>query len=195
MHQRAISIDHSGQETFASYPAAYNAAADVGRLLDDARAALSTDLDIARRCLDQLSAVLVAQAGSPHGPAAPQLRLIKNDAPIKGGLASWQIRKIDEHIQAHLQTTIGIGTLSDMTRLSSGHFCRAFKISMGETPHGYIRRKRIERAQSMMMDSAASLCDIACACGLSDQSHLTRLFRKHVGQTPLSWRKLWQMGG
>jgi AraC-like DNA-binding protein len=161
-------------------------------LIEDVRDALSSDLEVARRCLDRLSAVVNARSPGPTGQTRSPLPLVKKGGPVKGGLASWQIRKIDEHVTARLQTTISIGTLSDLTRLSSGHFCRAFKISMGETPHSYIRRARIERAQTMMMTSGASLSQIALACGLADQAHLTRLFRKYVGQTPLSWRRTWK---
>jgi AraC-like DNA-binding protein len=162
---------------------------DVVTMVNTVRAALDTDLDAARQCLDQISAALCT-ASMPD--TRPALRLVRHDGPIKGGLASWQIRKIDDHIAAHLASTIGIADLSDITRLSSGHFCRAFKISMGITPHTYVRRKRIERAQGMMLNSAASLSEIAGECGLSDQSHLTRLFRKYVGQTPMTWRRAWK---
>jgi AraC family transcriptional regulator len=194
MHQRAI-IDHASRSSFPGFLVASTMSTDISRLVEDARAALTSDLDITRRCLDQLSAVFSAKSINLDERDVPQLRLITPEGPIKGGLASWQIRKLDEHIDAYLQTTISIGTLSDMTRLSTGHFCRAFKISMGVTPHSYIRRKRIERAQSMMMASAAPLSEIASACGLADQSHLTRLFRKYVGQTPLSWRRSWKTEG
>lgn len=191
MQQSAISIDRARQGGYADFMAADIMSADLDRLIEDVRDALSSDLEVARRCLDRLSAVINAR--SPGiGQTRSHLRLVRNEGPVKGGLASWQIRKIDEHVTAQLQTTISIGTLSDITRLSSGHFCRAFKISMGETPHSYIRRARIERAQTMMMTSEASLSQIALACGLADQAHLTRLFRKYVGQTPLSWRRTWK---
>lgn len=192
MQQTAISIEHAGQARYPDLMALAPMSADLDRLIEDARDALSNDLDVARRCLDRLSAMIGARAPARPGEARSHLRLVKGDGPVKGGLASWQIRKIDEHISAQLQTTISIGTLSDLTRLSNGHFCRAFKISMGETPHNYIRRMRIERAQSMMVESEASLSQIALACGLADQAHLTRLFRKYVGQTPLAWRRTWK---
>jgi AraC-like DNA-binding protein len=55
---------------------------------------------------------------------------------------------------------------------------------MGETPHGYIMRQRIRRAQILMLESRDLLSQIACACGLTDQAHLTRLFRRALGTTP-----------
>jgi AraC-like DNA-binding protein len=165
---------------------------DVSTLVNHARAALNTDLEVARACLDQISAVLVdGHAGPPH--LRPGVSPGKSPSALKGGLTPWQIRRISDYIDEHLADPISLGTLSSIGRLSCGHFCRAFKISMGLTPHAYVQRRRIELAKSMMLDTDESLSQIACACGLADQSHLTRLFRQHVGQTPLAWRRTWKM--
>lgn len=157
---------------------------DVGSLVEQARTALDTDPGRARRCLDQV-ALLLLTGGISQSVHAP----VRNDAPVKGGLACWQLRLIDKHIAERLEKPIPITALSQIARLSDGHFCRAFKMSTGETPHTYIVRKRLERAQRMMIATGDSLSQIACACGLTDQAHLTRLFRKFVGQTPLAWRR------
>ena len=82
-----------------------------------------------------------------------------------------------------------VETLAGLVRLSTSHFCRSFKVSVGDTPHAYIMRRRLERAQAMMLESTESLSQIAAACGLADQAHLTRLFRRYTGQTPFNWRR------
>jgi AraC-like DNA-binding protein len=41
----------------------------------------------------------------------------------------------------------------------------------------------------MMLTTTEPLCRIALDCGLCDQSHLTRLFRRVVGTTPNAWRR------
>jgi AraC-like DNA-binding protein len=55
--------------------------------------------------------------------------------------------------------------------------------------HIWIRQRRIELAQGLMLATDASLSEIALSCGMSDQSHFTRSFRRIVGQTPSSWRQ------
>jgi AraC family transcriptional regulator len=67
------------------------------------------------------------------------------------------------------------------------HFCRAFKESFGTTPHMQIIRLRLELAQRLMLTTAEPLSQIALACGLADQAHLSKLFRREVGETPRSW--------
>ena len=58
-------------------------------------------------------------------------------------------------------------------------------MSFGE----YIRKQRIERAIELMQQPAYSLTEIAYLTGFSDQSHFTRIFKKHTGQNPSVYRK------
>lgn len=120
-------------------------------------------------------------------------RLFGHQPGSNGGLASWQIRRVIEHIENELENPVRIEELSSLIELSPGHFCRAFKISMGETAHSFIIRRRIRRAQILMIETRDSLSEIACSCGLADQAHLTRLFRKLVGETPMNWRRANQL--
>ncbi|MFJ5369721.1 helix-turn-helix transcriptional regulator, partial [Bosea sp. CER48] len=57
------------------------------------------------------------------------------------------------------------------------------------SPYNYLVMRRLDRARRMLAQSA-SLVDVAFACGFSDQSHLTRQFRRAYGVTPGRWRAL-----
>jgi AraC-like DNA-binding protein len=74
--------------------------------------------------------------------------------------------------------------------LSTSHFRRAFKVSFGVTFYKYINRRRVERAQEMMVMTDQPLCQIARQCGFADQPHFTRVFRRLVGSSPAIWRRL-----
>ena len=73
--------------------------------------------------------------------------------------------------------------------LSYTHFGRSFRVSFGLSPHRYVMHRRIELAQTLMLTTPADLSEIALTCGMSDQSHLTRVFRRIVGDTPRAWRR------
>jgi AraC family transcriptional regulator len=73
--------------------------------------------------------------------------------------------------------------------ISVGHFCRAFKCTFGMPARSWILQRRIELAEGLMLTKDASLSEIALSCGMSDQSHFTRVFRRLVGETPSSWRQ------
>ena len=114
---------------------------------------------------------------------------VTSEAPVVGGLSPWQIRKVASYIEAHLDRSIKNDELAGIARLNTSHFGRAFRNSFGEPPHEYVIRRRVERAQGLMLSTAAPLSEIALDCGLADQSHLTRLFRRIVGQSPRAWRR------
>jgi transcriptional regulator GlxA family with amidase domain len=108
---------------------------------------------------------------------------------VRGGLSPWQIRKVTSHVEAHLDRSIKNEDLARIVRLNPSHFGRAFRNSFGEPPHEYVIRRRVERAQGLMLSTDASLSAIALDCGLADQAHLSRLFRRVVGESPRAWRR------
>jgi transcriptional regulator GlxA family with amidase domain len=109
--------------------------------------------------------------------------------PVRGGLSPWQVRKVASYVEANLEHSIKNEDLAGLVRLNASHFGRAFRNSFGEPPHEYVIRRRVERAQGLMLSTDASLSEIALDCGLADQSHLTRLFRRIVGESPRAWRR------
>jgi len=157
-------------------------------LVAGARRSLDEDPGLARVYLDRLER-LFHPAAEAAGAVREPLAVRGAAATGKGGLAGWQVRRVTEQVEARLASPLMVEDLAAAVRLSTGHFCRAFKASMGETPHAYVIRQRVRRAQVLMLETEDSLSQIACACGLTDQSHLTRLFRKIVGTTPLAWRR------
>ncbi|SMF53327.1 AraC-type DNA-binding protein [Azospirillum oryzae] len=153
----------------------------VATLVTRALAVLDHDPNGARLCLDRLASLF---AGRRTEPAAIATRFRPG-----GGLTSRQLRQVTEHIEANMAGPIRVETLAALAGLSGGRFTDAFKASMGRTPHAYIIERRVKLAQRLMLETDEPLCQIACTCGFSDQSHLTRLFGREVGQTPLRWRK------
>jgi AraC-like DNA-binding protein len=53
----------------------------------------------------------------------------------------------------------------------------------------HIVRLRLERAKQLMLTTRDPLSDIALRCGLADQAHLSKLFRRWTGETPNAWRR------
>lgn len=106
-----------------------------------------------------------------------------------GGLRPRQLRKVIDHIRSNIAETLSLPALAALVHLSQSHFTRAFKVSVGETPHAHVLRLRIEAAMAMMVKTDEPLAEIAVACGFSDQSHFTRRFHCLVGTSPSRWRR------
>jgi AraC family transcriptional regulator len=64
---------------------------------------------------------------------------------LRGGLASWQQKKVVDYIGDQLDKEISLRDLAALAQLSPFHFARAFKQSFGEPPHRYHMARRIER--------------------------------------------------
>lgn len=113
---------------------------------------------------------------------------------IASRLPSWRVRKVLEHIDAHLHEDISVADLSALLDLSEGYFSRAFRTTLGHPPHTYIINRRLSRAKEMIRTSARSLAEIAQACGFCDQPHLTKCFRRSLGTSPATWRRMQDIG-
>jgi AraC family transcriptional regulator len=107
----------------------------------------------------------------------------------KGGLTGWQASRLTAFIDAGLDRPITLNDLSEVSKLSTTYFCRAFKRTFGETPHSYIVRRRLKKAETLMLTSDVPLSDIAFHCGFADQAHLCKVFRRQHAQSPAVWRR------
>ncbi len=118
--------------------------------------------------------------------------LVQSDRSQNGTgprLAAWQKRRVLKHIEVNLATTLRNRNLAELVGYSEFHFNVAFRNTLGASPHEFLIGRRIERAQHLMLSTLMPLCDIAAECGLADQAHLSRLFRRVVGETPAAWRR------
>lgn len=88
-----------------------------------------------------------------------------------------------------LDSTIRAGDLAGVVRLSTSHFFRAFRETFGESPLAYVMKRRMLRAQELMLTSQATLSQVALECGMCDQAHFSRTFRRIVGTNPMAWRR------
>lgn len=160
------------------------APAQVAVLLNDAKAALLSDREFARRCVVRALDLLHEEptAAPPPSPGA------------YGGLAAWQARRVVAYIEANLESSIRVKDLAALIHLSGSHFSRAFKQSFGQAPMTYVTLQRVQLAQRLLLTTEDSMCQISLACGMCDQAHLTRVFRRVVGDSPMAWRRRHAIG-
>jgi AraC-like DNA-binding protein len=120
-------------------------------------------------------------AGSSANAAA-------HGAWLRGGLPPWVVRRVREHIENNIDRRIRVEALAKLAGRSVFHFVRAFKQSVGVTPHDYLMRRRVERTMELLSGTDMPLSEIALAAGFADQSHCARRFRQHVGISPRDYR-------
>jgi AraC family transcriptional regulator len=116
-------------------------------------------------------------------------RGIQPTREVRGGLASWQKKRIADYIEEHLRDDISIRALAVIIRLSPYHFAHAFKQSFGEPPHRYVTSRRMLRAKSLLAGDTMSVTEIGRALGFVETSSFTTAFRRFAGITPSSYRR------
>ena len=151
-------------------------------LLATATAVLETDHDAAKTYIGRAAELL----GLDLAKAA---FLAPARSPPRGGLAPWQAKRLHAYIADNLALKIHAIELAASVQLSTSHFFRAFRETFGRTPLGYIMQQRVLRAQELMLNSRRSIAEIALDCGMCDQPHFTRVFRRIVGLNPRAWRR------
>lgn len=107
----------------------------------------------------------------------------------RGRLLAWQARKVRDFIEAEITGRICIADLAALVQRSPAHFSRSFKRTFGKSPLGFVIRRRVELAAQCMLETDASLSDIAQRFAFTDQAHLCKHFRQLTGQTPGAWRR------
>jgi AraC family transcriptional regulator len=104
-------------------------------------------------------------------------------------LTPQQIRRVMDFVQASLSQDLSLETLARQAGFSPYHFARLFRQTMGESPHQFVLRQRIERAQRLLTEGDAPLVQIAVESGFANQSHFTRVFKRYLSLTPRAYRQ------
>ena len=114
---------------------------------------------------------------------------VTQTAYSRGGLPAYMVRRVREHIENNIDQRITVEGLAKLVNLSVSYFVRSFKQSVGNTPHDYLMRRRLERTMELLAGTDLPLSEIALAVGFSDQSHCARRFRQHLGMSPREYRR------
>ena len=98
------------------------------------------------------------------------------------------LRSAEELLRTRLGDCIGLSELAELVGVHAAHLARSFRVRYGVSVGEYGRRVRIEWAAAEVARGDRPLAEIAVETGFADQSHFTRLFKRHMGTTPAKFR-------
>jgi AraC family transcriptional regulator len=138
----------------------------------------------ARLFLEQAIDLMCTQLVRGHSSFAA----LPDPAP-KRGLADWQVRRVTTYMRTMMEQEIGLDELAALVSLSRFHFCTAFRLATGSTPHQWLTHLRIARAKEMLGDPLLPVTEIGLCVGYQTPSSFAASFRKLVGFTPSEFRR------
>jgi AraC family transcriptional regulator len=104
-------------------------------------------------------------------------------------LAQWRLKRAIDYVEARLDEPVSLADVAASAGLTRMHFAAQFRAATGLRPHEYLLRRRIERAQELLVGTGMPLVDVALSVGFQTQSHFTSVFKRYAGQPPQAWRQ------
>ena len=106
----------------------------------------------------------------------------------KGGMTPRRLRRVIDYIESHLESSIRMTSLAEISGLSQYRFAHNFKSATGIPPHHYVILARLDRAKQMLRETNLSVLDIAYGVGFQSISRFNSLFKRELGTTPSNFR-------
>jgi AraC-like DNA-binding protein len=84
---------------------------------------------------------------------------------------------------------LGVDDLAAAAGLSRAHFSREFRRAFGESPHGYLLTRRLERAAALLRNTDRNVAEVCLDVGLTSVGSFTTSFKRTFGKTPTAYRE------
>jgi len=104
-----------------------------------------------------------------------------------GAPPAW-LTRVRDLIHENLDESLTLTCIARQVGVHPAHLARTFRAHCHRPIGDYIRRLRIQRAARELADGSASISEIGVRWGFCDQSHFSRVFRRHTGMTPAAFR-------
>ncbi len=104
------------------------------------------------------------------------------------GAGRGRMAEVVRYIDERLDGDLSLGELAGVAGMEVFPFQRAFRRFIGEAPHRYVLRARVERAKLLLRDGALTISDVGLRTGFATPSHFSATFRRLTGRTPRAWR-------
>ena len=99
-----------------------------------------------------------------------------------------RLLKTRHYIDGNYSRDLTIDQLAAMARSSPFHFIRVFREAFGQTPHQYVRDRRLTRAKELLITTPQPITEICDQIGFQSLGSFSSLFRRLTGETPAEFR-------
>lgn len=99
------------------------------------------------------------------------------------------LRRARDVIDARFAEPLELDDLAAAAGFSRYHFAREFRAAFGETPGGYLSRRRVERAKDLLANANLTVTEVCMLVGFSSLGSFSRRFTELVGCAPSVYRQ------
>jgi AraC family transcriptional regulator len=97
----------------------------------------------------------------PHLPSITEFLTMSTITSQNKGLTNVQLQQTIDHIDAHLDRDLSLEQIAAVINVSPNYFASLFKQATGTSPHQYVIRQRVKRAEVMLSKTNWAIADIA----------------------------------
>jgi len=95
-----------------------------------------------------------------------------------------------DYLDEHLSDAVDLRTLAREVALSPFHLARSFRQEVGESPHRYLVRRRLDRAAELLVSTPLTVTQVCDRVGFGSPAHFSQSFRRRFGVPPSVYRTL-----
>lgn len=110
---------------------------------------------------------------------------------VKNGTIKKHSKPINEcqnYIFTHLYGDITLTILAEIVTLNPSYLSSLFKKEVGISLNEYIQRAKVDESKKLMTYTRHSISEISTLLNFHDQSHFTKIFKKHTGISPKQYK-------
>jgi AraC family transcriptional regulator len=139
---------------------------------------------------EERTAYVAAMVGAlkAHILSGPPAHGNPTEIPVSD-FSAYRLHKIMNAVLSNPAEEHSLEAMAAVAGVTPSHFCRLFKKATGISPHQYVMKARLDRAQQMLVQTDLSLAALSEATGFTSQSHFSRAFRAWFGMAPSDYRQ------
>jgi AraC-like DNA-binding protein len=106
-----------------------------------------------------------------------------------------RLHRSREFMAAHFDERVTLASAADVAYMSPFHYQRLFCQAFGESPHEFLTRRRLERAQRLLRTSGMTVSEVCVAVGYESLGSFSSMFARQIGCPPTEFRRVYSLPG
>ena len=102
---------------------------------------------------------------------------------------NYLVKKVIVYMKNNLHKNLRISALAETCNCSSSNIYKLFKQNLGSSPQDFFIHLKMEKACKYLTHTGLKVKEVGVKLGYEDQYYFSRIFTKHIGQSPANYRK------